>query len=70
MIFTRESQTADSYIERVTHELGKKYRVKVATSDTLEQCIISGNGAIRLSAGEFREEIDRMKESIREKIGE
>lgn len=68
VIFTRESQTADSYIERVTHELGKKYRVKVATSDALEQCIIWGNGAIRLSAGEFREEIDRMKESIREKI--
>ena len=53
VVYTKEAETADQYIERTTHELGakpQKYRVTVATSDTLEQMIIWGNGAVRMSA--------------------
>lgn len=53
VVYTREAETADQYIERTTHELGakpQKYRVTVATSDALEQMIIWGNGAARMSA--------------------
>ena len=53
VVYTKEAETADQYIERTTHELGakpQKYRVTVATSDALEQMIIWGNGAVRMSA--------------------
>ena len=53
VVYTKEAETADQYIERTTHELGakpQKYRVTVATSDALEQMIIWGNGATRMSA--------------------
>lgn len=53
IVYTKESETADSYIERVTHELSKKHRVRVATSDGPEQLIIFGSGAMRISADEF-----------------
>lgn len=65
VIYTKEAETADTYIEKTSHELGKKYRVTVATSDALEQCIIWGNGAMRMSAREFREQIDKINEEIR-----
>lgn len=53
IVYTKESETADSYIERVSHELSKKHRVLVATSDGLEQMIILGNGAMRMTAAEL-----------------
>ena len=68
LVFTKESETADSYIERVTHELSKDHRVRVATSDGLEQMIILGNGAMRISAAEFRKRCDNAEEAIREYI--
>lgn len=66
VVYTKEAETADQYIERTVHEIGKKYHVTVATSDALEQVIILGQGADRLSARNLREEIQRMKEEIRE----
>ena len=69
IVYTKESETADSYIERVTHELSKKHRVRVATSDGLEQMIILGNGAMRISAAEFRKRYDDAAAAIREYIG-
>ena len=66
VIYTKEAETADMYIEKVTHEIGKKHRVRVATSDNLEQIIILGNGAFRISAGEFEKEVDYVEKAIRE----
>ncbi len=60
IVYTKEAETADMYIERVTHEIGKKYRVTVATSDRLEQLIIIGQGAVRMSARELKEEVERV----------
>lgn len=57
VVYTKEAQTADSYIERTAHELSSDYRVRVATSDRLEQIIILGGGAYRMSASEFYEEV-------------
>ena len=56
------------YIERTTYELGRHRRVRVATSDGLEQLIILGHGAMRLSARAFREEIEQAKIQIAEII--
>lgn len=66
VVYTKEAETADSYIERVTHELGKNYDVRVATSDYMEQIIILGNGAFRISAKEFEEEVKLAENEIRE----
>ena len=60
VVYTKEAETADAYIEKTTYELGKKHRVRVATSDRLEQMIILGHGAVRVSAREFHEEIERV----------
>ncbi|MBQ8514885.1 MAG: TetM/TetW/TetO/TetS family tetracycline resistance ribosomal protection protein [Ruminococcus sp.] len=68
VVYTKEAETADTYIERATHELGKDYRVRVATSDRLEQIIILGNGAYRMSASEFYEEIRQTNREIQEYI--
>ncbi len=68
IIYTKEAETADQYIERAAHEISKKYKVTVATSDAIEQVIVMGAGAIRLSARDFWEEIERTKAQIREKI--
>ena len=57
IVYTKEAETADSYIEKVTYEIGKHHRVRVATSDGLEQVIILGHGALRLSAEAFRMEV-------------
>jgi predicted RNA-binding protein with PIN domain len=65
VVYTKEAETADQYIEKVTHDLAKEHRVTVATSDAMEQLIILGSGAIRLSANEFKEEILRTREQIR-----
>ncbi len=68
IVYTKEAETADMYIERVTHKLCKDARVRVATSDGLEQIIILGNGAYRVSAEEFRREIAQTEQEIREMI--
>ncbi len=68
IVYTKESETADSYIERVTHELSRNHRVRVATSDGIEQMIILGNGAMRISASEFRKRYDAAERSIKEFI--
>ncbi|MDD6188948.1 MAG: TetM/TetW/TetO/TetS family tetracycline resistance ribosomal protection protein [Clostridiales bacterium] len=66
VVYTKEAETADMYIERVTNEIGKKHRVRVATSDGLEQLIIIGHGALRVSATEFKDEVSRAEQAIRE----
>lgn len=68
IVYTRESETADSYIERVTHELSKNHRVRVATSDGPEQMIIFGSGARRVSASELRAEIKSIEREIQDFI--
>lgn len=69
IIYTKEAETADQYIEKAAHEISRKYRVTVATSDAIEQVIVMGSGAYRLSARDFWAEIDRTNQMIREKIG-
>ena len=64
VVYTREAETADAYIERATYELGKRHRVRVATSDGPEQLIILGHGALRVSASAFREEVERAEGQI------
>ncbi|SES63356.1 small GTP-binding protein domain-containing protein [Pseudobutyrivibrio sp. C4] len=65
-VFTAEAQTADAYIERFTHEHGKKYDITVVTSDGLEQVIIRGAGARLISSREFIEEVERKARELRE----
>ena len=64
VVYTKEAETADSYIEKATHDLGKRHRVRVVTSDYQEQIIILGNGALRISALEFQEEYKRVEQAI------
>lgn len=59
VVFTKEAETADMYIEKVTKEIGHKHQVRVATSDGMEQVIILGHGAMRISAREFKQEVDQ-----------
>ena len=68
VVYTREAETADTYIERATYEIARDHRVRVATSDSLEQLIILGHGAVRLSAREFKAEMEAVEGSIREII--
>ncbi len=68
VVYTKEAETADTYIEKATHDLSREHRVRVATSDNLEQTIILGNGAYRISASEFYDEIKRTEKAIREFI--
>lgn len=70
VVYTKEAETADQYIEKFAHENGKKYSVTVATSDRLEQIIIRGQGCRLMSAREFEEEIGRMNEQIRQDFEE
>ncbi len=60
VVYTREAETADMYIEKVSHELGRKYHVTVATSDALEQLIVIGQGAVRISSRELKEEVEHV----------
>lgn len=64
VVFTKEAETADAYIEKVTFEIGKKHRVTVATSDGAEQLIILGHGALRLSARAFHEDVQQAEGEI------
>lgn len=65
IVYTKEAETADQYIEKTVHAIGRKYGVTVATSDSLEQVIILGQGARRLSARGLREEIEAASTEIR-----
>ena len=64
VVFTKEVETADHYIEKVAHLIGRDYRVRVATSDGLEQTIILGRGASRISARELYNEVNTMNKDI------
>ena len=68
VVYTRESQTADSYIERTTYEIAEEHSVRVVTSDYQEQLVILGSGGLRVSAREFYAEILETVKLIREKI--
>ena len=59
VVYTKEAETADTYIERATYEIGRHHRVRVATSDGAEQLIILGHGALRLSASAFKAEVEQ-----------
>ncbi len=64
VVYTKEAETADQYIEKTVHKLGREHSVTVATSDGLEQMIILGQGAVRLSAKGLRQEIEDAKETL------
>ncbi|MCD8370414.1 MAG: TetM/TetW/TetO/TetS family tetracycline resistance ribosomal protection protein [Clostridiales bacterium] len=68
VVYTKEAETADQYIEKLAHRIGRKYRVTVATSDGLEQLIIHGQGCILMSAKELREDIARADGWIAENL--
>ena len=65
VVYTKEAETADMFIEHVTHEIGKGRRVRVATSDGMEQIIILGHGALRVSARMFHQEVQEVEKEIR-----
>ncbi len=64
VVYTKEAETADAYIEKTTYDLGRHHRVRVATSDGLEQVIILGHGALRLSARAFKAEVEQAQGQI------
>lgn len=68
VVYTKAAETADMYIAKTTHQMANKYRVTVATSDALEQLIIMGHGAYRMSAMNFYEEVKQIENKISEKI--
>lgn len=70
VVFTKEAETADQYIEKFAHENGRKYDVTVATSDHLEQIIIHGQGCRLISARELKEEIRRLSETVHQEYQE
>ena len=70
VVYTKEAETADQYIEKTVHAIGRKYNVTVATSDALEQVIILGQGGRRMSAHDLEEEITAMRREIREQYTE
>ncbi len=68
VVYTKEAELADTYIEKTTHELGRKYQVTVATSDGLEQVVVMGQGARRMSARDFQAEMERTDRELRRLI--
>lgn len=66
VVYTKEAETADQYIEKFAHENGRKYQVTVATSDGLEQIIIRGQGCQLISAREFEKEVNQAAKQLRE----
>lgn len=66
VVYTKEAETADQYIEKVVHEIGRRYHVSVATSDGVEQVITTGQGADLISARELKEEVETVERLIRE----
>ncbi|MGN0984259.1 MAG: NYN domain-containing protein [Gemmiger sp.] len=70
IVYTKEAETADMYIERATHELAREHRTRVVSSDGAEQMIILGNGALRVSARAFAAEVAAVEAEIREFLQE
>lgn len=70
VVYTKEAETADQYIEKTVHRMNRKYDVTVATSDALEQVIILGQGAQRMSAQGFKEEVEQTCREIRQILAE
>ena len=70
VVYTKEAETADMYIAKTTHKMASKYQVTVATSDALEQLIIMGHGALRMSAANFKEEVVQVERKIKEEISQ
>ena len=70
VVYTKEAQTADAYIEKTARELSKNYKVTVATSDNLEQLIVFGSGAYRMSANAFLDEVTKKEAQIRQIIAD
>ena len=68
VVFTKQAETADTYIERATYEIGKKHRVRVATSDMAEQMIVMGHGARRVSANELKMDVDDAIRRLRDTV--
>ena len=64
VVYTKEAETADSYIEKTTYSIARHHKVQVATSDNLEQVIILGHGALRISAAELRAQVGQVKQQI------
>lgn len=69
VVYTKEAETADQYIEKTVHAMGQKYKITVATSDALEQMIIWGNGAMRLSAMGLKQAVETANADLRERYG-
>ena len=65
VVYTKEAETADQYIEKLAHKMGRNHRVTVATSDGLEQLIIRGQGCHLMSARDLKEEVDYVNQQIR-----
>ena len=70
IVYTKEAETADMYIEQASYDLSRRHRVRVATSDGLEQIIILGHGAERLSAAELQWEVEQVDKHIKEVLQE
>ncbi|MDD5944828.1 MAG: NYN domain-containing protein [Clostridia bacterium] len=70
VVYTKEAETADHYIERTVSTIPKEYRVKVATNDGLEQTIIMGKGATRITARELKQIIEQEEKEIRKNYTE
>ena len=66
IVYTKEAETADQYIEKVVHHIGRKYHVTVVTSDGVEQVVTLGQGGTLISSREFREEVELVRRQIRE----
>ena len=66
VVYTKEAETADMYIEKVTHQIARHYHTRVVTSDATEQLIILGAGALRVSSRAFQEEVKAAEAEIRE----
>ena len=66
VVYTKEAETADQYIEKVVHEIGHKYHVTVVTSDGVEQVVTLGQGGTLISSREFKEEVEIVSRQIRE----
>ena len=66
VVYTKEAETADQYIEKVVHHIGRKYHVTVVTSDGVEQVVTLGQGGTLISSREFREEVELVRRQIRE----
>lgn len=66
VVYTKEAETADQYIEKVVHHIGRRYHVTVVTSDGVEQVITMGQGGTRISSRDFLEEIEYTKKLIEE----